>query len=272
MIDGLYAVDFQVHSFRSHDGRASILEQCERAVAIGLNAIGFSEHKDFDPADPVVEYFDYDAYMREIETARIRFGGALDILAGVEIDYQQWFEDKIGDYLDRHAFDFVIGSVHYVTAEMVMTPEYNSTRTRETAYLDYFNAVLQSVRSGLFDVVGHLEYANRRGIGAWGPYSPDPYRDALAELFEAMREEQVCLEINTAGLHQNIGLTYPCAATVEMYAASGGTLLSLASDAHHPDQLGHAYADAAQLALRCGLSDVSLWDRRVRTAMPLRSS
>src|SRR5438067_11014394 len=114
MIDDLYAIDIQVHSFCSHDGMASIQAQCERAVEIGLDEIGFSEHKDFDPDDPVVDYFDYDAYMREIDQAHSRFHGVLAIRAGVEIDYQRWFEDRIGDYLAAHPFDFVIGSVHYV--------------------------------------------------------------------------------------------------------------------------------------------------------------
>jgi histidinol-phosphatase (PHP family) len=83
MIEGFYAIDYQVHSFRSHDGRATIAEQCARAVAIGLDEIGFSEHKDFDPADPAVDYFDYDAYMTEIEAARQEFGDHLHIRAVV---------------------------------------------------------------------------------------------------------------------------------------------------------------------------------------------
>ena len=114
MINGYYAIDYQVHSFRSHDGKASIAEQCARAVEIGLDEIGFSEHKDFDPADPVVDYFDYEAYQTEIEAARQQLGEKLKIRAGVEIDYQIWFESEIAAYLDAHPFDFVIGSVHYV--------------------------------------------------------------------------------------------------------------------------------------------------------------
>src|SRR5580658_561480 len=136
MIDGYYAVDYQVHSLRSHDGKASIMEMCERAAAIGLDEIGFSEHKDFDPADPVVDYFDYDAYMQEILQARERWEGQLKIRAGVEIDYQIWFEDKIANYLDSHPFDFVLGSVHYVNRVMLMTPEYNRDRNAHLAYSD----------------------------------------------------------------------------------------------------------------------------------------
>ena len=178
MIEGFYAIDYQVHSFRSHDGKASIMAQCERAVELGLDEIGFSEHKDFDPADPVVDYFNYEAYQKEIDATRQRFEGVLKIRAGVEIDYQIEFEDKIARYLESHPFDFVLGCVHYVNRVMIMTAEYNRERYAQTAYRDYFQAVFDSVNCGLFDILGHLEYANRRGVAAWGPYDSTRYAEA----------------------------------------------------------------------------------------------
>jgi histidinol-phosphatase (PHP family) len=263
-------VDYQVHSFRSHDGRASIADQCARAVALGLDEIGFSEHKDFDPDDPVVDYFDYEAYQREIEAARAQWGDRLTIRAGVEIDYQVWFEDRIAGYLAAHPFDFVLGSVHYVDRVMLMTPEYNRNRTARQAYGDYFRAVRDSVESGLFDAVAHLEYANRRGLAAWGPYDPDAYGEELDALFETMIARAIPLEINTAGLHQGLGITYPTAKTVARYARCGGRLLSVGSDAHHPDQLAHAYAEAVRIALANGLTQVCVWEKRQRSERPLR--
>jgi histidinol-phosphatase (PHP family) len=269
MIEGYYAIDYQVHSFRSHDGLATIEAQCERAVEIGLDEIGFTEHKDFDPADPVVDHFDYVQYMTEIEQARERFGDRIKIRAGVEIDYQRWFEDEIADYLASHAFDFVMGSVHYVERQMLMTPAYNANRTRHEAYRDYFRAVQDSVESGLFDIVGHLEYANRRGIEAWGAYNAHDYTEELTALFEAMIQREVVLEINTAGLHQ-VGQTYPSPETVALYAAQGGKLLSIGSDGHHPDKLAHRYTVAAHCAKTNHLNFLTIWQKRERRQVPFR--
>lgn len=269
MISGFYAVDYQVHSFCSHDGRATLAAQCEKAVALGLDEIGFSEHKDFDPDDPLVDYFDYDRYQREIEAARQQWGDRLKIRAGVEIDYQARFEPEIGRWINEHDFDFVLGSVHFVDGAMLMTAEYNMTRSREAAYRDYFAAVRASVRSGLFDVIAHLEYANRRGIAAWGPYQPDAFEAELTDLFDLMIAQNLPLEINTAGLHQGLGITYPTERTVARYAARGGRLISIGSDAHHPDQLAHAYGEAVRIALDLGLTHVSIWQARQRQEMPL---
>ena len=271
MIDNFFAIDYQVHSFRSHDGKSTIREQCARAFEVGLDEIGFSEHKDFDPEDPVVDYFDYDAYLHEIEAARQEWGTCLKIRAGVEIDYQRWFEEKIAAYLDAHAFDFVIGSVHHIDRVMLMTPEYNASRTAQTAYQDYFKAVGDSVQCGLFDILGHLEYANRRGLDAWGPYRTEDYQEELTGLVDLVVAQGLTFEINTAGLHQNLGVTYPVAETVALNSERGGKLLSIGSDAHHPAQLAHAYPEAAHLALSNGLTHVSTWHRRKATQVPLKA-
>jgi len=269
MIDGYFAVDFQVHSVRSHDGKSTIDEMCERAVAIGLDEIGFTEHKDFDPADPLVDYFDYKAYMHDIALARLRWGNKLKIRAGIEIDYQIWFEDKIGNYLATHKFDFVMGCVHYVNRVKVMSPEYNKNRNARLAYSDYFHAVRDSVLSGLFDVLGHMEYANRAGIAAWGRYEANAHRNDLCTIFDRMVDEEMTLEINCAGLFHGTGATYPCADTLRLYVDRGGSRLSIGSDAHHPDQLGQYYAVAAKMAVDLGLTHVVTWDNRHPTSVRL---
>ncbi len=262
MIDGYYAIDYQVHSFRSHDGRATIIDHCERAVQLGLDEIGFSEHLDFDPDDPAVGHFDYDRYVSEIFEARDRFADSLTIRMGIEVDYQKWFEDEIAEYLATHSFDFVIGSVHYVDRVMIMTPEYVNGRSSGQAYDLYFAAVLDSVQSGLIDIVGHLEYAKRRGVPVFGPFDPTRNHDTVMALFGEMIGRGVALEINTAGLRQNAGGPYPCPEHVRMYASLGGRLLTIGSDAHHPDDLAAEYSHAANLALESGLTELTTWESR----------
>ena len=271
MIHGYYAIDYQVHSFRSHDGLASLADQCARAVEIGLDEIGFSEHKDFDWNDPLVSYFDYGRYRTEIEAARNEYGERLKIRAGVEIDYQKKFEAEIAEFLAAHPFDFVLTSVHFVDGKMIMTPEYNAGRTRWQAYADYFAVVLDSVESGAMDILGHLEYANRRGLAAWGPYDPLEFAVELNLIFDAIIARNIPLEINTAGLHQGRGVTYPTAETVAMYARRGGKLLSIGADAHQPAQLAYDYKTAAEIALANGLTRVCAWQNRKFTQIPLKS-
>lgn len=270
MIDGYYAIDYQVHSYRSHDGKASILEQCERAVELGLDELGFSEHKDFNPEDPVVGHFDYNRYSDEIAQAKELYAGKLIIRMGVELDYQQWFQDMIADYLTDHAFDFIISSVHYADGATVMTPEYIRGRDVQECYQSYFEEVLASVRQGCMKILGHMEYANRRGVPAFGPYEASPYREITTEIYDLMIRKGIALEINTAGLRQGAGITYPCEQQVALYAERGGKLLSIGSDAHRPEDLADCYTVAAEMALRNGFTHITTWKNGAPRQVPLK--
>ncbi len=262
MIDGYYAVDYHMHSIRSHDGKATIPQQCMRAIEIGLDEICFTEHKDFNPDDPVVNHFDYNLYADEIASAREQYGDKLTIRMGVELDYQSWFEDLIGEYLVSHAFDLLVSSVHHTRDGMVMSPKYIQSRDARDCYHRYFQEVICSAQSGYADVIGHLEYANRRGVGIFGTYEPEEYEDMLRELFSIMIAKGISLEINTAGLRQGIDMTYPCEKTVDLYAECGGKLLNIGSDAHKTNDLGANYITAVDIALRHGLNEVCVWKNR----------
>ena len=262
MIDQRFAMDYQVHSYCSHDGKATIQEQCMRAVKLGLDEIGFSEHKDFNPEDPLTNYFDYDHYVREIILARAEFAGCLTIRMGVEVDYQEPFEQMLVNYLSNHEFDFVIGSVHHVDGAMLMTPEYTQGRYADAAYRTYYEAILHSVECGSIDILGHLEYANRRGVTAYGPFDPSPYYDQVSKIFDAMIEHNVALEINSAGWRQGTGHSYPCEAHVALYRQRGGRLLTFGSDAHEPHDLADQYSKAMELAERCGFSELTTYQNR----------
>ncbi|HSV73691.1 MAG TPA: histidinol-phosphatase HisJ family protein [Chthonomonadales bacterium] len=270
MIGRFFAADYQVHTDLSHDGRCTLLEQCAQAVSIGLEQICFTEHKDFDPDDPVVNHFDYQRYRDAILRARDAFGDRLEILMGIEVDYQTWFEDELRAYVEDHRFDFVLGSVHYVDRAMLMTPEYLRGRTPVQAYEAYYREVLASVRSGAIDAVGHLEYATRRGVAACGPFDPTPHRAIVEELLGEMVARGVALEVNSAGLRQGAGQTYPCAQHVRLYADMGGERLTIGSDSHHPDELAYAYEEVAALAMDAGLTQYTAWRDRRPELRPLR--
>ena len=120
------------------------------------------------------------------------------------------------------------------------------------------------------DILGHLEYANRRGLTAWGPYDPQEFAPELNRIFDAIIERNIPLEINTAGLHQGRGVTYPTAETVAMYARRGGKLLSIGADSHQPAQLAYAYKTAAQTAFANGLTHICVWQDRKFVEVPLK--
>lgn len=230
--------DLHVHTCLSHDGSGTVEDHCRAALARGIRVIGFTEHVDFDPADPGFGYYDYEACVSAIMDARRRFGRDLEILMAVEIDYQDWFEEDIARFLRRHAFDYVIGSVHAVGAQRLMGAEYCAGRTAHQAYADYFAAVRKSAASGLFDVIGHPGYATRRGIGVYGEPDYAALRDEIREALQTIVDSGTCLEINGAGLRHAQAEPYPGRAILAAFRDLGGRKVTLGSDSHQPEHTG----------------------------------
>ncbi len=266
----LYITDYHIHTFRSHDGRATMSEQCTMAASMGLDEIGFAEHKDFDPNDPVVHHFDPLAYADDIAREREHFAGRLTIRHGIELDFQQWFVDELHRWLIQHPFDYVISSVHHIDGRMLMTPEYLEVYPTELeAYGAYHQAILYSVQSGALDIVGHLGYAQKRGTGLFGDFKVGTFRDQLVEIFELMMEKNIALEINTAGLYQPPMVTYPDWTMLELYYETGGRMITLGSDAHQPKRIAARMQEASLMLYHIGFREILTYEHRKPIPKPI---
>jgi histidinol-phosphatase (PHP family) len=194
---------------------------------------------------------------------------------GVEITYDRAHEDDIREHLRRHSYDYVIGSVHvYADSPFHASRVAGWVAGKPLAEIvaPYFDEVLDAIRSGLFDTIGHLDFVKRYLV----PYVTPGQLAAAPELYDplltALVETGTALEVNTSGLRQPAAETYPAAPIVERYRVRGGTRVVAGSDAHRKGsftaglEAGYGVVAAAGfgiLAFRRGGSrvDVALPDR-----------
>jgi len=200
----LNLVDYHVHSTHSCDGVSTIFEMCKKAIELGVVEIGFSEHMDFEPKDWGFGFFNYDSYTSEIKRARDFFKGKLIIRKGVEIDYQHCFENMIADWLKDKKFDFVIGSVHYLNHEFI-NYYLVANKDLEKLYNTYFKEVIHSVKSRLFDVVGHFDIIRRFIDNRMSKLNKPDYYKGIRQNLEEIIENKTYLEINSKGLKEKYG-------------------------------------------------------------------
>jgi histidinol-phosphatase (PHP family) len=233
----LNLVDYHIHSSHSSDSDASIIDMCKRAHEIRIEEIGFSEHIDFDPQDWGYGHFDYERYTSDIDRARERFSNNLSIKKGVEVDYQHWVEEDIRDWLNDKEFDFVIGSVHYLDHQYI-TDKLVAEKCLQKLYDLYFNEVNNSLTSGLFDIVGHLDLPWRYTYRNRETFDQIPYWEHMRATLNTIIETDSCLEINTKGLRESCCSTYPSQSVLNTYFDQGGHLISVGSDAHSTPEIG----------------------------------
>jgi histidinol-phosphatase (PHP family) len=188
---------------------------------------------------------------------------------GIEMDFLPGLEDRTAGLLERHEFDYVIGSVHFIRHNAVDHEVYDiweEMGDADAVWHAYFEAMAAAARSGLFDVMAHPDL-----VKVWGDQRPRPSRDPrfhYEPLVEAVAETGVAIEVSTAGLRKPVSELYPAPALAEMLVDAGATF-ALSSDAHVPEHVGWEYEPTVTLMRAWGIDEVAVFDRRERRMEPL---
>lgn len=231
-------VDYHMHSSFSKDSHANMAEHCEVAIELGLSGVCFTEHIDFDPVDFCYGFFDYDAYRMGIEAARARFGDRLAIGMGAEISFSSDTADDVRAFLERHEFDFVLGSVHLIDHVFVGRSPYFDGKTEEQVYAPYWAEVEAMASLGLFRHIGHFDYLKQARPAEWGPFSMERWHESIAAALGAVLASGAILEVNTSGIRKGTGEPFPSWDILQLYEDLGGAAVTMGSDAHRACDVG----------------------------------
>lgn len=98
--------DYHVHSTYC-DGKSTLRENIEAAINLGMSIIGFSGHSYIENSDYTMSEQGTIDYLNEVASLKEEFSDKISILCGLEKDYYS--------IQDETPFDYIIGSVHYVT-------------------------------------------------------------------------------------------------------------------------------------------------------------
>jgi histidinol-phosphatase (PHP family) len=264
-------MDLHVHSDNSVDGRSSIDQYVQRAAELGLAEVGFCEHGDLDPRDAGYNCLDVARYDREVAcAARPSAERDVRLKQGVEITYQASREDEIRTWLAKGAWDYVMLSVHLVdyadgwaiVSEPGAMAAFFDSHSQRQAYGPYFDELLLAARSGLGDVLGHLDLVKRYGVVQYGPFDPGILEPEIRAVLGAAIASGMGLEINTSGWRQAPAEPYPALPVLGWYHEMGGEILTIGSDAHHTADLGAGIGKAVYLARAAGLSALATFKAR----------
>jgi histidinol-phosphatase (PHP family) len=195
--------------------------------------------------------------------------GQTTLKLGIEADFVPGREDRMANLLDARDWDYVIGSVHFLTDEAIdMSGDWDVWRSADPdkVWSRYFDLLGEAARTGMYDVLAHPDL-----VKVWGAERPLPDGDLRRfydRAMEGIAESDVAIEVSTAGLRKPVEEIYPARAFLEM-CVEAGRPVSLSSDAHRPEHLGHEYERALELLDSVGVSEVAVFERRERRLEPL---
>jgi histidinol-phosphatase (PHP family) len=250
-------IDLHNHTTRCNHAEGTVEEYIQRAIALGIDIYGFSEHApmDFDEGYRL-SFNEMKAYENDILSARETYKDEIEILLGYEVD---WLPGHMDERVLDADVDYLIGSVHFIDKWSFDNPEFIGgwkERNVDEIWEAYFEATEAMAKSGKFDIVGHLDL-----IKVFR-YLPQKDIRLLAKAsLKAIKRSGMVLEINTAGLRKPIGELYPSQQLLEE-AYAMDIPITFGSDAHAVEQIGFAYEEATSLAKSIGYTQaVTFKDR-----------
>ncbi len=254
-------VDIHTHTLYC-DGADTPQGMVEAAIALGMEAIGFSGHSyvQFD-LDCCMTREDTFKYRREIVDLRERYRERIDVLCGIEQDLLS--NDPAMGY------DYVIGSVHYLPSrdgffsvdlsaeELVRAVNVYYNGRFEGLWKDYFSAVAQLPEKTGCGIIGHFDLIAKFNEGGKLFDETMPYYLTYATAaIDRLIDAGMIFEVNTGAVSRGYRkLPYPSLPLLNYIASKGGRAM-LSSDAHtHSQLLGH-FALATDCLRMAGFSSV----------------
>jgi histidinol-phosphatase (PHP family) len=250
-------IDLHNHTTLCNHATGTIDEYIQRAIELGIDIYGFSEHApmDFDPHYRL-KFEEMNAYTHDVLRAKERYRENIQILLGYEVDYLKGHMDK---RVLKAKVDYLIGSVHFIDKWGFDNPEFIGgwkDRSIDEIWKAYFEAIEAMAKTGYFDIVGHLDLIK---VFKFMPSSD--IRLLAKDALKAIKKANMVLEVNTAGLRKPIAELYPSPLLLEE-AYSLDIPICFSSDAHAVEQVGFGYDDAVEVAKEVGYSNAVTFEKR----------
>ena len=240
-------IDLHNHTTRCNHAEGTVDEYIQKAIELGIDIYGFSEHApmDFDPHYRLA-FEEMDAYKDDVLQSKEKYKNEIQILLGYEVD---WLPGHMDDRVLNADVDYLIGSVHFIDKWSFDNPEFLAgwkNKDIDEIWKAYFESTEAMAKSGKFDIVGHLDL-----IKVFKYMPKQDTRILAKKALQAIKKSNMVLELNAAGLRKPIGEIYPSQSLLEV-AYELDIPITFSSDAHAIEQVGFEYAQVIRLAKEVG--------------------
>ena len=268
-------VDNHVHTEWSWDAprEASMVRNCEQALAAGLPGVAFTDHLDFttwthgdrigtENLDPHrysrMHLLDVAGYLAALDECRQRYP-ELRILSGVEIGEAHLWTASATAAVAAAGVDRILGSLHAIPYDGRLTAADELFQQMPAADVmrRYLAELLRLVEgSDIFQVLAHLDFPRRMWPRAAGPYEERAFEAEYRAVLRALAASDRILEVNTKSPLVSAGL-------LRWWREAGGRAVSFGSDAHQPWRVGDKFKVAVDLVeavgFRAGRDRFDFW-------------
>ncbi len=193
---------------------------------------------------------------------------ASNIKLGAEIDYNEYCENQIKDFLAMHPFDIVLGSLHFLDGHCISRKmemkSYSAKMPVADIYKKYFTKLRKLAQSRIFDVLSHVDLVRKH----LEPVSFDNYYEEASTLVNDLLENDTGIEVNTSG-YAFMNDSYPSTDFLALCKKKGLDKVTIGSDAHTAASLGENLEKAVKKLKLVGYNRIVKFKKRKPEYMPI---
>lgn len=265
--------DCHIHSVFSFDGKNTVDEIVEEAIAKGAKAVTITDHT-IPQSDAYKPYEHIKLSAQKAKEAAQKYKDKILVLSGAERG-DAYSADVREPFYDFN-LDIISGSVHSdpVIEEYFLNPPITSlkycTKDTDIEFLKefvkkYYFKLSDLARRGDVDVITHLtfpfRYINgRNNIGL----EIGLFYNEIDEVLDSIIKRGISLEVNTSGKAEKWNDFMPNKDILKRYFKMGGRNILLGSDAHKKENIAVGFSDALSMLKEIGFTHGSYYVKRKR--------
>lgn len=245
------------------DGKDTIDAMALEAIARGFTVLGWSGHGFNHPLDPgSMTQEGHEKYQRDIARAKKQYGDRLHLWCGIE-------QDSLSR-LNPEAYEYVIGSVHFVPGKQQAVPvDYSEEEFERLLREDYDGDIQKLVRTYYaqitemcswpeVDIIGHIDLISKYNEEEkYFPFDAPWYVAEAMKAMDAGIAHNKIFEMNTGAIARGYRTTpYPHDLLL-LYMADHGARLCINTDCHNKENLDLGIEDCLTRARKAGFTQ--LW-------------
>lgn len=273
-LNGSSISDYHIHTPYCGHAHGKIIDYVETAIKKGMTEICFTDHlgRYYLTESQKKRYWDWgmnnknlERYIYEIDDVKSIYNDKITIKTGLEVDYIEGAEEKIGPIIEKYPIDFLLGSIHCLPSFGWKHIANYSNKNVWSIYNSYFEAAKSVINSGIFDSLAHIDFIWR--YSKWPEKKTDEIFNFIESIAKIAHNKDVAIEINSNGYLWSQIYTIPggdpfntLLNNINAYKAP----ITIGSDAHKPEFVGKTFKDLKHTLKNIGIVEYCTYSKRTK--------
>ncbi len=274
--------DYHTHHSRCHHAIGCVEDYIHSAIQKRLLEIGIADHfpmklipEEANVWQYAMEKEEFPIYLKEVENLREQYKDHIIIKIASEVDFyppaMKDYKTAVSPYLAQ--LDYIIGSIHviYINGrawgiDNEDNPEGLGEFGVDTVYKTYYDQQIQLVKTGFYDIIGHMDLPKKYGIR---PNDKEAVFEYQLRLLDELARSDMAMEINTSGFLKPVKEQYPEERVIKE-AIDRDIPITLGSDSHDPKNIAYNFDIILAMIKKMGLTHLCKISKRQKELVPIK--